>query len=91
MILFYFLIHRRTVISTKDFVEHNKGKGQAAFTYKKRDPSFSSIKCSSYFVEPLDWILGGVQEGELEGKIKCPKCQAKLGNFSWAGKFNVHI
>ncbi|CAI2174434.1 15108_t:CDS:2 [Funneliformis geosporum] len=75
---------RRTIISTEDFVDHNKGQGQTAFTFKKRDSS-SSIKCSSYFVEPLGWILDEVQEGELEGKIKCPKCQAKLGNFSWAG------
>ncbi|RIA96205.1 hypothetical protein C1645_733409 [Glomus cerebriforme] len=76
---------RRTIISTEDFIEHNQGKGQTEFAYKKRDSSFSPIVCSSYFIEPMDWILDGVQEGELEGKIKCPACQAKLGNFSWAG------
>ncbi|CAG8714521.1 17977_t:CDS:2, partial [Racocetra fulgida] len=66
---------------------------QNAFSYKKRDNSYSSTSkslCSSYFVEPLDWILEGEkqndkEEGELDGKIKCPKCNAKLGNYNWAG------
>ncbi|GBB99491.1 hypothetical protein RclHR1_03540010 [Rhizophagus clarus] len=76
---------RRTIVSTKDFVIHDQGKGQTSFAYKKRNSSFSPITCSSYFIEPMDWIFDRVQEGELEGKIKCPTCQVKLGNFSWAG------
>ncbi|CAG8599042.1 11201_t:CDS:2, partial [Racocetra persica] len=83
---------RRTLISTENFVTHTQGSGQNAFSYKKRDNSYSSISkslCSSYFVEPLDWILEGEkqndkEEGELDGKIKCPKCNAKLGNYNWA-------
>jgi hypothetical protein len=77
---------RQTIVSTKDFVNHDRGKGQTAFSYKKRDSPFSPIICSSYFIEPMDWIFDRIQ-GELEGKIKCPTCQVKLGNFSWAGKF----
>ncbi|CAG8511957.1 16149_t:CDS:2 [Cetraspora pellucida] len=84
---------RRTLISTENFVTHTQGSGQNAFSYKKRDNLYTSISkssCSSYFVEPLDWILRGKEqndkeEGELDGKIKCPKCNAKLGNYSWAG------
>ncbi|CAG8640071.1 15512_t:CDS:2, partial [Gigaspora rosea] len=37
-----------------------------------------------------DWIFledkqSDKEEGELDGKIKCPKCKAKLGNYNWAG------
>ncbi|CAG8795916.1 28871_t:CDS:2 [Dentiscutata erythropus] len=60
-----------------------------------RDKYNSKPLCSSYFVEPLDWIFSednqndkeenDKEENELDGKIKCPKCKAKLGNYNWAG------
>ncbi|CAG8462514.1 1645_t:CDS:2 [Ambispora gerdemannii] len=43
-----------------------------------------NIKCSAYFIEPLQWIIDAHQ-GELDGKILCPKCNSKLGNYNWAG------
>ncbi|KAF0531895.1 dual specificity protein phosphatase 12 [Gigaspora margarita] len=90
---------RRTLISNEDFVTHTQGSGQTAFSYNKRDNSYSSMMkekynskplCSSYFIEPLDWIFSedkqsDKEESELDGKIKCPKCKAKLGNYNWAG------
>lgn len=35
----------------------------------------------TYFVEPLAWMPGITQS--LEGKLNCPKCNSKLGSFSW--------
>ncbi|CAG8541219.1 17003_t:CDS:2 [Acaulospora morrowiae] len=67
-----------------------KCRGQSAFSYKKRDSSNYNTKCS-YFIEPMDWIFDdddqekNAGESNLEGKIKCPKCKFKLGNYSWAG------
>lgn len=51
------------------------------------EPLLSSHVCSSYFVEPLSWMSPFLETGALAGKIVCPnkKCNAKLGNFDWAG------
>ncbi|KAJ9574386.1 hypothetical protein L9F63_025969, partial [Diploptera punctata] len=38
--------------------------------------------CSDiYFVEPIVWMPSIMQS--LQGKINCPKCNTKLGSFSW--------
>lgn len=34
-----------------------------------------------YFIEPLAW-MDGIQR-QTQGKLNCPKCKNKLGNFSW--------
>lgn len=34
-----------------------------------------------YFVEPLTWMDGILRQ--TQGKLNCPKCHCKLGNFSW--------
>ncbi|KAI8138105.1 protein-tyrosine phosphatase-like protein [Fennellomyces sp. T-0311] len=44
----------------------------------------SNSNCSSYFIEPMEWIIG-LQDGLLEGRIDCPKCMAKLGQYNWSG------
>lgn len=41
-------------------------------------------QCSSYFIEPMDWIVG-LDEGLVEGRVDCPNCMAKLGQYNWAG------
>ncbi|KAI9255914.1 dual specificity phosphatase [Helicostylum pulchrum] len=39
--------------------------------------------CSSYFIEPMQW-LEGLIDG-VQGRIDCPKCQCKLGSYNWSG------
>lgn len=34
-----------------------------------------------YFLEPLAWMEGILRQ--TNGKLHCPKCQSKLGSFSW--------
>ena len=29
--------------------------------------------------------MKGVEEGPTEGKLCCPKCDAKVGHFNWVG------
>ncbi|EKM57957.1 uncharacterized protein PHACADRAFT_139436 [Phanerochaete carnosa HHB-10118-sp] len=50
-------------------------------------PILVDPKCSGYFVEPLKWMDSFLDKGEFSGKIICPnkKCNAKLGNYDWAG------
>lgn len=80
---------RRALIYPENVIEHDSGKGQAAFNYRKRDHAFprnnhQEETCSSYFIEPMSWIEG-IEDGSLEGKIDCPKCHTKLGSYSWRG------
>ncbi|KIY66872.1 phosphatases II [Cylindrobasidium torrendii FP15055 ss-10] len=50
-------------------------------------PIIANPKCSGYFVEAMKWMEPFLHNGEMAGKILCPnkKCNAKLGNFDWAG------
>jgi len=48
-------------------------------------PILMNAKCSGYFVEPMKWMEPFLKSGHLAGKIICPKCNAKLGNYDWAG------
>ncbi|KIH55381.1 dual specificity phosphatase, catalytic domain protein [Ancylostoma duodenale] len=35
-----------------------------------------------YLIEPMKWM----DVTEYEGKINCPSCDSKLGNYSWGGR-----
>ncbi|KAI9105341.1 hypothetical protein DFS34DRAFT_4970 [Phlyctochytrium arcticum] len=68
---------------------HEPGAGQSAFEYRKRDDIYGirpvqAPSCQAYFTESLDWIKG-IETGDLEGRIQCPKCEVKLGWWSWSG------
>ncbi|PIA14308.1 dual specificity phosphatase 12 [Coemansia reversa NRRL 1564] len=83
---------RRALATEANILEHHAGAGQTEFSYKKRDNggiytphAFPQNRaCSSLFIEPMEW-MDGVGEGLVESKVQCPKCQAKLGSFNWAG------
>lgn len=38
------------------------------------------------FVEPLTWMTNVCKQ--TQGKLNCPKCQCKLGNFTWINACN---
>lgn len=44
------------------------------------DYSSARLCSDTIFVEPMSWMSVGQSES---GKINCPKCQSKLGSFSW--------
>lgn len=42
--------------------------------------------CTSWWIsEPLSWMRKQVGDGEIEGKLCCPKCAARVGSIKWAG------
>lgn len=46
----------------------------------------ASKTCSHYFMsEPMAWMETELNKQELEGKLACPKCEAKVGGYSWKG------
>ncbi|KAI9271728.1 protein-tyrosine phosphatase-like protein [Phascolomyces articulosus] len=44
----------------------------------------SNNNCSSYFIEPMEWIHV-LQDSQIEGRIDCPNCMSKLGQYNWSG------
>ncbi|OMJ21303.1 Dual specificity protein phosphatase 12 [Smittium culicis] len=38
--------------------------------------------CTSAFTEPMEWMQ---TDGENSGRVSCPTCQAKLGQYNWSG------
>lgn len=38
------------------------------------------------FIEPLAWMIDIAKQ--TQGKLNCPKCQSKLGNFTWINSCN---
>lgn len=45
------------------------------------DKSTKTICNKTYFVEPLSWMKNVTQT--TQGKLHCPKCNSKVGSFSW--------
>ncbi|KAG2187440.1 hypothetical protein INT44_005128 [Umbelopsis vinacea] len=44
----------------------------------------SMNNCSSYFIEPMEWI-NGLDQWNIEGRLDCPRCHTKLGSYCWSG------
>jgi dual specificity phosphatase 12 len=114
---------RNLVATSGNVVEVEKGAGEVAFSWRKRDAvitgelelekgvdasvysscplqqeqqqqqqeQFSSSSSSSsgggdsLFVQPLKWMASSVMGHNIQGKLYCPKCSARLGAFHWAG------
>ncbi|GAB2287510.1 hypothetical protein Dimus_021885 [Dionaea muscipula] len=80
---------RRVVALKENVVDHIPGEGETSFRWNKRrsgNPFHKpdEFECSSVFVEPLRWMTA-VNEGAVEGKLSCAKCDARLGYFNWSG------
>lgn len=79
---------RRVVARDENVIGHDAGGGESAFKHHKRGGKRGVTEerpvCTSIFVEPMQWMTT-VEEGVVEGKLQCVKCEARLGNFNWSG------
>lgn len=50
-------------------------------TSKKSSEKVDILCKKMYFVEPMTWMKDIISN--TQGRLSCPKCQSKLGNFSW--------
>ncbi|KTW28813.1 hypothetical protein T552_01443 [Pneumocystis carinii B80] len=48
-------------------------------------PPQSFIECSHFFLEPLTWMKNELDNGNIEGKLNCPKCNSRVGKYAWQG------
>lgn len=51
--------------------------------YPNLDSNDKKLCTAGLYVEPLGWMIQAFKAPQ--GKINCPKCDAKLGTFSWSG------
>lgn len=50
-------------------------------------PPAEQRPCPHHFVEPLSWMRGELERGELGGRLSCPneRCGAGVGRYDWKG------
>lgn len=71
---------RAELFKSTDFETHTSA---AAKRFEKRAPQREpQLACSSYFLTPAPWMG---EMNEQNGKLYCPKCQCKLGEYTWSG------
>ncbi|XP_029310200.1 dual specificity protein phosphatase 12 [Cottoperca gobio] len=75
---------RRTLFRGSSILSHRVGEGAQAFGYKKSSSFTGDVQCTSYFIEPVQWMDQALI-GVLDGQLLCPKCSSKLGSFRWFG------
>lgn len=73
---------RRTLFRHSSILSHPVGDG--AFQHKKSSNLSGLVQCTSYFIEPVLWMEPALL-GVMDGQLLCPKCNSKLGSFSWCG------
>jgi len=75
---------RKVLFDEENVIEHELGKADAFSRNSNfsRPTNPSRESCTSVFSEPMEWIQG---LESLDGSITCPKCESKVGNFSWIG------
>lgn len=75
---------RRTLFRGSSILSHLVGEGALAFSHKKASNLTGEVRCTSYFIEPVQWMEQALL-GVMDGQLLCPKCNCKLGSFSWCG------
>ncbi|XP_010496246.1 PREDICTED: probable inactive dual specificity protein phosphatase-like At4g18593 isoform X2 [Camelina sativa] len=75
---------RRIVAVEENVVQHEPGKGEECFAWKKRSGNPEQVQCSSIFVEPMKWMQT-IHDGLVEEKLLCFGCNGRLGYFNWSG------
>ncbi|KAH7085085.1 hypothetical protein BKA63DRAFT_10259 [Paraphoma chrysanthemicola] len=48
-------------------------------------PNAAKRDCAHYFLDPLSWMRPELEQGKLEGRLECPKCQTNVGKYAWQG------
>ncbi|XP_029930843.1 dual specificity protein phosphatase 12 isoform X1 [Myripristis murdjan] len=74
----------RTLFRGSSILSHPVGDGASAFSHKKAGNFTGNVQCTSYFIEPVQWMEQALL-GVMDGQLLCPKCSCKLGSFSWCG------
>ncbi|KAL1519139.1 hypothetical protein AB1Y20_003401 [Prymnesium parvum] len=74
---------RAMLFTTAVLEVHEKGGGQGAFRWHKRETAkkVADANCESYFLQSD----ATTSLEQVEGKICCSKCSARIGSYNWSG------
>lgn len=76
---------RATLFFASKIVPHTPGYSIAWWDTRWQEPDGSSLCRTSIFVEPTAWLFE--QARALQGRLICPHCHHKLGNYNWSGLY----
>lgn len=71
----------RRTLATAPFIQAHKPLPPPPNAAQQQQP------CPHYFIEPLSWMRGELERGELNGRLACPneRCGAGVGRYDWKG------
>ena len=69
----------RVPLFTSDSIIPHKAEKVRKFLYKRE---YGTDQCTSFFIQQPRWLDA---TGRMRDIIYCPKCNYKLGHFSWKG------
>jgi dual specificity phosphatase 12 len=75
----------RTVLFGEDDLATDHVQNLHSFRYTNFNQKRSAVECQSFFCNDnvLGWLSPSGQD--IEGKLACTKCSAKIGHWKWAG------
>lgn len=75
-------LFRRTLATSQYLVEHSPKQNPEAPEQSSRVPGTA---CAHYFVDALSWMRPELEQGKIEGRLECPRCQTNVGKYAWQG------
>ncbi|KAH7980625.1 hypothetical protein HPB49_017700 [Dermacentor silvarum] len=75
---------RFTLCFASKIVPHTPGYSIAWWDTRWKEPE-ERLCQTSIFVEPTAWLFN--QARALQGRLTCPSCHGKLGNYNWSGLY----
>lgn len=69
--------HRRALATSAYFIPHQQPPHNKPFP--------DSLTCAHHFLDPLSWMRPELEQGNLDGRLECPKCKTNVGKYAWQG------
>lgn len=74
---------RRTLATSQYIVSHQGHRNDGSGSPPNR--TITSAPCAHYFLDPLSWMRSELEQGKLDGRLECPKCNTNVGKYAWQG------
>lgn len=74
---------RRTLATSQYIVSHQAHRNDESGSPPNR--TITSAPCAHYFLDPLSWMRSELEQGKLDGRLECPKCNTNVGKYAWQG------
>ena len=78
-------LFRRTLATSQYLTDHKRTEQSASVQDKDGGAKGTSPACAHYFLDPLSWMRPELEQGKLDGRLECPKCNTNVGKYAWQG------